>query len=126
MTLSFVTHLVQSYGYYGVLALSALESMGIPLPGETALIAAAVYSGATHHLNIVVLAVVATAAAIVGDNAGYWIGRTGGQRLAERYGRFVRLDRAKLKVGPYLFAQHGGKVVLFGRFVAALRAFAAF
>ncbi len=126
MTLSFVTHLVQSYGYYGVFLLIALESMGIPLPGETALIAAAVYSGATHHLNIVVLAIVATCAAIVGDNAGYWIGRTGGQRLAERYGRFVHLDRAKLKVGRYLFARHGVKVVFFGRFVAVLRTFAAF
>jgi membrane protein DedA with SNARE-associated domain len=126
MTLSFVTHLVQSYGYYGVFVLIALESMGIPLPGETALIAAAVYSGATHQLNIVVLAVVATGAAIIGDNAGYWIGRTGGQRLAERYGRFVRLDRAKLKVGRYLFARHGVKVVFFGRFVAVLRTFAAF
>jgi membrane protein DedA with SNARE-associated domain len=126
MTLSFVTHLVQSYGYYGVFVLIALESMGIPLPGETALIAAAVYSGATHHLNIVVLAVIATCAAIIGDNAGYWIGRTGGQRLAERHGRFVRLDRAKLKVGRYLFARHGVKVVFFGRFVAVLRTFAAF
>jgi membrane protein DedA with SNARE-associated domain len=126
MTLSFVTHLVQSYGYYGVFLLIALESMGIPLPGETALIAAAVYSGATHHLNIVVLAAVAASAAIIGDNAGYWVGRTGGQRLAERYGRFVRLDRAKLKVGRYLFARHGVKVVFFGRFVAVLRTFAAF
>jgi membrane protein DedA with SNARE-associated domain len=126
MTLSFVTHLVQSYGYYGVFVLIALESMGIPLPGETALIAAAVYSGATHHLNIVVLGVVATCAAVIGDNAGYWLGRTGGQRLAERYGRFVHLDRAKLKVGRYLFARHGVKVVFFGRFVAVLRTFSAF
>ena len=126
MTSSFVTHLVQSYGYYGVFALIALESMGIPLPGETALIAAAVYAGATHHLSIVVLAAVAASAAVVGDNAGYWIGRTGGQRLAERYGRFVRLDRAKLKVGRYLFARYGVKVVFFGRFVAVLRTFAAF
>ncbi len=100
--------------------------MGIPLPGETALIAAAVYAGATHHLSIVVLVAVAASAAIIGDNAGYWIGRTGGQRLAERYGRFVRLDRAKLKVGRYLFETYGMKVVLFGRFVAVLRTFAAF
>ncbi len=126
MTSSLVTHLVQAYGYYGVFALIALESMGIPLPGETALIAAAVYAGATHHLSIVVLAVVAASAAIIGDNSGYWIGRTGGQRLAERYGRFVRLDRAKLKVGRYLFARYGVKVVFFGRFVAVLRTFAAF
>jgi membrane protein DedA with SNARE-associated domain len=109
-----------------VFALIALESMGIPLPGETALIAGAAYAGATHHLSVVVLAVAAACAAIIGDNAGYWIGRTGGQRLAERYGRFVRLDRTKLKVGRYLFARYGVRVVFFGRFVAVLRTFAAF
>jgi membrane protein DedA with SNARE-associated domain len=126
VTLSFITHLIQSYGYYAVFTLIALESMGIPLPGETALITAALYAGTTHHLSIVGLAGVATAAAVIGDNAGYWIGRTGGLRLAERYGRYVRLDRAKLKVGRYLFARHGVKVVFFGRFVAVLRTFAAF
>src|SRR5258708_16047428 len=119
-------HLVQSYGYYAVFALIALESLGIPLPGESALIAAALYAGTTHHLNITALAAVAVSAAVIGDNAGYWVGRTGGRRLAERYGRYVRLDRAKLKVGRYLFARHGGKVVFFGRFVALLRTYAAF
>ena len=126
MTLSWITHLVQSYGYYAVFTLIALESMGIPLPGETALISAALYAGTTHHFSVVVLAVVATAAAVIGDNAGYWIGRTGGLRLAERHGRYVRLDRAKLRAGRYLFARHGWKVVFFGRFVAVLRTFAAF
>ena len=126
MTLSWISHLVQLYGYYAVFMLIALESMGIPLPGETALISAALYAGTTHHLNVVVLAVVATCASIIGDNTGYWIGRTGGYRLAERYGRYVRLDRAKLRVGRHLFARHGWKVVFFGRFVAVLRTFAAF
>jgi membrane protein DedA with SNARE-associated domain len=65
-------------------------------------------------------------AAIAGDNAGYWIGRAGGQRLVTRYGRLVRLDAKKLKVGRYLFARHGGKVVILGRFVSVLRAYAAF
>jgi membrane protein DedA with SNARE-associated domain len=126
MTSGLITHLVQSYGYYAVFALIALESLGIPLPGETALIGAALYAGTTHHLNIAALAAVAGAAAVIGDNAGYWIGKTGGQRLAERYGHYVRLDRAKLKVGRYLFATQGMKVVLFGRFVAVLRTYAAF
>jgi len=125
MTLSWITHLVQSYGYYAVFTLIALESMGIPLPGETALISAALYAGTTHRLSVVVLALVATCAAIAGDNAGYWIGRTGGYRLAERYGRYVGLDRTKLKVGRYLFARHGWKVVFLGRFIAVLRTFAA-
>lgn len=121
-----IDSLLVSYGYYAVFALIALESLGVPLPGETALIAAALYAGTTHHLNVTVLAAVAVAAAILGDNAGYWLGRTGGQRLADRYGRFVRLDRAKLRVGRYLFAQYGGKVVFLGRFIAVLRTYAAF
>jgi len=125
MTLGWITQLVQSCGYYAVFTLIALESTGIPLPGETALISAALYAGTTHRLNVVVLAVVATCAAVTGDNAGYWIGRTGGYRLAERYGRYVRLDRAKLKVGRYLFARHGWKVVFLGRFIAVLRTFSA-
>jgi membrane protein DedA with SNARE-associated domain len=126
MTWGWITQLVESYGYYAVFTLIALESMGIPLPGETALITAALYCGTTHHLNITALAVTAAAGAVIGDNAGYWIGRTGGYQLAERYGRFVRLDRAKLKVARYLFARHGVKVVFAGRFVAVLRTFAAF
>jgi len=121
-----IAHLVQSYGYYAVFALIALESLGIPLPGESALIAAALYAGTTHHLNIAALAAAAAAAALIGDNAGYWIGKTGGRRLAERYGRYVRLNRARLKAGRYLFARHGVKVVFFGRFVAVLRTYAAF
>jgi membrane protein DedA with SNARE-associated domain len=126
MTWGWITQLVESYGYYAVFTLIALESMGIPLPGETALITAALYAGTTHHLNIAALAATAAAGAIIGDNAGYWIGRTGGYPLAERYGRSVGLDRAKLKVGRYLFARHGVKVVFAGRFVAVLRTFAAF
>jgi membrane protein DedA with SNARE-associated domain len=126
MTWSWITHLVQSYGYYAVFTLIALESIGIPLPGETALITAALYAGTTHQLSIIVLAAVAAAGAIVGDNAGYWLGRTGGHRLAERFGRFVRLDQAKLRLGRYLFARHGVKVVFFGRFIAVLRTFSAF
>jgi membrane protein DedA with SNARE-associated domain len=109
-----------------VFTLIALESTGIPLPGETALITAALYAGTTHRLDIAALAATAAAGAVLGDNAGYWIGRTGGYRLAERYGRLVGLDRAKLKVGRYLFARYGVRVVFAGRFVAMLRTFAAF
>lgn len=126
MSLSLINHLLQSYGYFAVFAFIALESLGIPLPGETTLIAAAVYAGSTHHLNIGVIFLVAAVGAIMGDNAGYWLGRIGGQRLADRYGRFVRLDTTKLKIGRYLFARHGGKVVFFGRFVSVLRTYAAF
>ena len=98
MTSGLITHLIATYGYFAVFALIALESIGIPLPGETALIAASVYAGSTHHLNIFSIAAVATAAAIIGDNAGYWLGRRGGGALVARYGHIVRLDRRKLKV----------------------------
>lgn len=124
--LSVVTDLLQSYGYVAVFAFIALESLGIPLPGESTLIAAALYAGTTQHLNIVTVALTAAAAAIVGDNAGYWLGHVGGQRLADRYGRYVRLDATKLKVGRYVFDRHGAKVVFFGRFVTVLRTYAAF
>ena len=107
-------------------ALIALESLGIPLPGETALIAASIYAGSTHHLDIFAIAAVASAAAIIGDNGGYWLGRRGGGALVARYGHIVRLDRRKLKVGRYLFARHGGSVVFFGRFISVLRTYAAF
>jgi membrane protein DedA with SNARE-associated domain len=123
---SLINHLLQSYGYYAVFAFIALESLGIPLPGESTLIAAAIYAGSTHHLNIGVVFLVAAAASILGDNGGYWLGRVGGPRLVERYGRYVRLDAVKLKVGRYLFGRHGGKVVFYGRFITVLRTYAAF
>ena len=103
-----------------------VESMGVPLPGETALIAASVYAGSTRHLNIFAIAAVAVCAAVAGDNAGYWLGRRGGLALVERYGHYVRLDRRRLKVGRYLFARHGFAVVSLGRFISVLRTYAAF
>lgn len=122
---SWTTHLLTSYGYYAVFVLIALESLGIPLPGESCLMAAALYAGNTHHLDVTDLAVVAAAAAVIGDNAGYWIGKTGGRRLAIRYGHYVHLDQKKLNVGRYLFDRHGASVVFFGRFIAVLRTYAA-
>jgi len=118
--------LIGSYGYLAVFVLVGAESLGIPLPGETALITAAIYAGHTHRLNPWLIFVVAAAAAIIGDNIGYWIGDKGGYRLARRYGPKVRLDERKLKTARYLFDLHGVKVVFFGRFVSVLRTYAAF
>src|SRR5580692_12505552 len=100
--------------------------MGVPLPGETALIIAGTYAGTTHHLNPWVIFAVASAAAIIGDNIGFWIGDKGGYRLARRYGHWVRLDEHKLKIARYVFDTQGPKVVFFGRFVSILRTYAAF
>ena len=121
-----VSDLIASYGYWAVFLLVGAESLGIPLPGETALIAAGIYAGHTHRLNPWLIFLVASAAAIIGDNIGYWIGDKGGYPLARRYGHRVRLDERKLKIARYLFDRHGVKVVFFGRFVSILRTYAAF
>lgn len=121
-----ITQPIQTYGYWAVFLAVGLESLGVPIPGETTLIAAALYAGSTHRLSFVTLGIVAAAAAIIGDNIGYLIGRFGGYRLLRRYGHYVRVDEAKLKVGRYLFDRHGGKVVFFGRFISVLRTYAAF
>jgi membrane protein DedA with SNARE-associated domain len=116
---------VSTYGYWTVVGIIALESMGLPLPGEATLIAAAVYARKTHHLNIWGVIAAGAAGAILGDNIGFWIGREIGYRLLLRYGHYVYLTDARIKLGQYLFLRHGGKIVFFGRFVAMLRAFAA-
>jgi membrane protein DedA with SNARE-associated domain len=121
-----VSNLIASYGYWAVFLLVAVESLGIPLPGETALITAGIYAGHTHRLNPWLIFAVAAAAAIIGDNIGYSIGDKGGYPLARRYGPKVRLDERKLKIARYLFDIHGGKVVFFGRFISVLRTYAAF
>jgi membrane protein DedA with SNARE-associated domain len=121
-----VTHLINAYGYWAVFLLVGVESVGVPLPGETALIVAGAYAGHTHHLSVWWIFLVASAAAIIGDNIGFWIGNKGGYRLLRRYGKKFHLDEAKLKVGRYVFDRHGAKVVFFGRFVSILRTYAAF
>jgi membrane protein DedA with SNARE-associated domain len=120
------SYLIETYGYLAVFALVGAESLGVPVPGETALITAGIYAGHTHRLDPWLIFLVASAAAIIGDNIGYWIGAKGGYRLARRYGPRVRLDERKLKIARYLFDRQGAKVVFFGRFVSILRTYAAF
>ena len=117
--------LVADYGYWTVAGVVGLESMGIPVPGETVLIVASIYAGA-HDGNIALVIAAAAAGAIIGDNAGYMIGREFGYRLLLRFGSYLGLTEARVKLGQYLFFKHGTKVVFFGRFVAVLRVLAAF
>jgi membrane protein DedA with SNARE-associated domain len=119
-------HLLTEYGYAAVFLFVMVESLGVPIPGETMLITAALYAGATHHLAIELVWAAAAAGAIIGDNIGYAVGALGGYRLVRRYGPKVHFDEAKLKVGKLVFDRHGGKVVFFGRFVSVLRTYAAF
>ncbi len=132
MTLGFFlsTHTIdgwlESYGYLVVFLLVMLESIGVPVPGETALIGAALYAGSTGKLEIWGVIAVAIAGAIIGDNIGFSIGRYGGAKLLLRHGHKIRLHEGRIKIGIWLFRRHGGKVVFWGRFVSILRTYAAF
>jgi membrane protein DedA with SNARE-associated domain len=99
------------------------ESGGVPIPGETALIAAAVLAS-QGKLEIGLVIPLAAAAAIVGDNIGYEIGRKGGRWLLERPGAFARQRQEVLRVGEPFFETHGPKAVFFGRFLLGLRVWA--
>lgn len=118
--------LVVHHGYWAVFLVVMLESTGLPLPGETALVLASAYAGATGHLSIAYVIAAAIAGAIIGDNLGYWIGRRVGARLLPRWGQYIGLTPNRLVLGEYLFQRHGGKIVFFGRFIAILRVLAAF
>lgn len=112
--------ILDRYGYLAVGGLVLVEDFGVPVPGETILIAAAVYAGA-GQLNIIAVAVLGFVAAVVGDNIGFAIGHSGGRRLVLRWGRYVLLTQARLAKAERLFTRHGGKIVTMARFVEGLR-----
>ncbi len=126
MLIDFIKPLIAQHGYLAVFCIVALESSGIPLPGETALVLAALYAGATGELDIKWIISLAAAGAILGDNVGFWAGRRFGLPLLLRHGGKLGLTDDRIKLGQYLFEHHGAKIVFFGRFVALLRIFAAF
>jgi membrane protein DedA with SNARE-associated domain len=116
-----LTHFFTSHGLPLLFVVVMLESFGLPLPGETALIAFGVLASQGHYSIVTVIAV-AAAAAIVGDNLGYTlIGRLGGRRLFERTRLGRRYAEHFLPTAERLMAKHGAKVVFFGRFVSILR-----
>jgi membrane protein DedA with SNARE-associated domain len=107
------------FGYLA-LGLVFLEDFGVPVPGETVLIIAAVYAG-TGRLSIWLVALIAFLAAILGDNVGFAIGHFGGRPLAERYGKYILLTPERLDKTAKFFDRHGGKVIVIARFVEGLR-----
>jgi membrane protein DedA with SNARE-associated domain len=117
-------HLLTTYGYLFLFLIIGIESFGVPLPGETALVTAAAYA-AVGRLNIFGVIVAAAAGAIVGDNMGYWLGREGGVALIHRFGKRVGLDDEKLARAHAFFERYGARTVFIGRFVALLRSWAA-
>lgn len=120
-----LAHLLPLYGYWMVAAMIGLESIGLPIPGETTLILAAIYAGSTHHLDLSMVIVAAAAGSIIGNMIGFWIGRELGYRALLRYGHRVGLTEGRIKLGQYLIQRHGGKIVFFGRFIPLLRMLAA-
>jgi membrane protein DedA with SNARE-associated domain len=122
---SHIQPLIAQYGYFSVFLIVLLESAGLPLPGETALLLAAAYAGATGHLELPFVIAAAASGAIIGDNVGFWIGRRWGADLLQRHGKLVLMTEGRIRLGQYLFERHGAKIVFFGRFVAFLRVLAA-
>ena len=115
-----VGHLIKEYGYVIVAVLVAAENLGLPLPGESALITAAAFA-ARGHLWLPGVIIASTTGTIVGGSGGYWIGRAGGIRFVHRVGKFIGVGDAEIQRGHEFFAKHGAWTVFLGRFVAILR-----
>jgi membrane protein DedA with SNARE-associated domain len=118
--LNSLTSPLEHYGLWAILALVFVEDFGIPVPGETALIAGAVLAG-YGRMNIVAVGLVGFVAAVAGDNIGYAIGRFGGRAVVERWGRYVFLTKERLDKAEDFFNRHGGKIIAIARFIEGLR-----
>jgi membrane protein DedA with SNARE-associated domain len=111
---------LEHYGLWAILLLVLVEDFGIPVPGETVLIAGAVFAG-SGQLNIVAVGVVGFCAAVVGDNIGYGIGRFGGRRIVDRWGKYVFLTPERLDKAERFFDRQGAKIITIARFIEGLR-----
>lgn len=118
--LSALSSPLEHYGLWAILVLVFLEDFGIPVPGETVLIAGAVYAG-SGRLNIVAVGVIGFAAAVAGDNVGYAIGRFGGHAVVLRWGKYVFLTEERMEKAKSFFSRHGGKIIVIARFIEGLR-----
>lgn len=126
ISLQFLQNTLHTLGYPAVALFVMIESSGIPFPGETILLLASFYAAIDHQLHEPIIIACAALGAIVGDNIGFYVGRTGGKAFVERYGKYLFLKPQHLQRAEKFFAKYGDKTVFFGRFVAVLRAWAAF
>ena len=115
-----VAPILDRWGYLAVAGVIGVESFGIPAPGQTIMVAAAVYAGA-GRMNVVAVGVIAFLAAVLGDNIGYWIGVRGGRSLVHRYGKYIFLTPERLERAERFFARRGSRVVVVARFIDGLR-----
>jgi membrane protein DedA with SNARE-associated domain len=120
-----VTDLVVRFGYFAVFLLIFFECAGIPLPGEIILVSASVFAGTTRQLEIGYVIVAAAAAATLGGELGFWLGRRYGFALLHRYGCYVNLTEPRLKIVQWIFLKYGGRIIFLGRFTALLRTYVA-
>ena len=111
---------LEHYGLWAIFVLVLLEDFGIPVPGETVLIAGAVYAG-SGRMNVVAVGIVGFVAAVLGDNIGYAIGRFGGHAVVLRWGRYVGMTAERLDKAQDFFNHHGGKIITVARFIEGLR-----
>ncbi|HUY25457.1 MAG TPA: DedA family protein [Candidatus Saccharimonadales bacterium] len=118
-------HLLHAYGYAAIFAAPLVESTGIPFPGETILVAGAVYAAVSGRLSLAGVVAAAAAGAILGDNLGYGIGRAVGSRLLQRFGGWVRLSPERLQLLQRFFARRGAPAIFVARFIIVLRTFGA-
>ncbi len=118
--LNSLTGPLEHYGLWAILLFVLVEDFGIPVPGETVLIAGAIFAG-SGRLNIVAVGVVGFCAAVVGDNIGYGIGRFGGRRIVDRWGRYVFLTPERLDKAEAFFDRQGAKIITIARFIEGLR-----
>jgi membrane protein DedA with SNARE-associated domain len=111
---------LNQFGYLAVVGLVLIEDFGVPVPGETVLILAAVYAGA-GRLNVLLVALLGFLGAVLGDNIGFAIGHFGGRPLIERYGRYIFLTRERIDRATGFFVRHGGWIIIVARFIEGLR-----
>jgi membrane protein DedA with SNARE-associated domain len=115
-----VAPILDRWGYLAVAGVIGVESFGVPAPGQTIMVAAAIYAGA-GRLNVVAVAAIAFVAAVLGDNIGYWIGVRGGRRIVHRFGKYVLITPERLERAERFFARRGNRIVVVARFIDGLR-----
>ncbi len=117
-------NLFKAYGYWIVFFGVMLENAGLPVPGETILLAAGFFAS-QHHFSVLAVMAIATTGAVMGDNCGYWVGHRVGRSLLIRYGRYVMLTESRFRGMEKYFESHGDKTVLVARFITGFRVFTA-
>jgi len=115
-----VAPILDRWGYLAVAGVIGVESFGVPAPGQTIMVAAAIYAGA-GRLNIFAVGAIAFIAAVLGDNVGYWIGVRGGRRLVHRFGKYILITPERLDRAEKFFARRGNRIIVVARFIDGLR-----